>query len=123
MDEKLAEPEVGTLPLAPRNPLPYLDQVRALRTFHTGCETLRDAGGPVTRLTLAPKWLMPPAVVVTSPQGACDVLGRTDAYIEKARVHDETRHLLPDMGHNMMLEPEWAAVAQRIHAWLGTHQL
>jgi hypothetical protein len=24
------------------------------------------------------------------------------------------------MGHDMMLEPGWAAVAERIHAWLGT---
>jgi pimeloyl-ACP methyl ester carboxylesterase len=29
----------------------------------------------------------------------------------------------PNMGHNMMLEPGWAAVAERIHTWLGTHRL
>lgn len=29
----------------------------------------------------------------------------------------------PDMGHNMMLEPGWPAVAERIHTWLGTHGL
>jgi pimeloyl-ACP methyl ester carboxylesterase len=29
----------------------------------------------------------------------------------------------PDMGHNMMLEPGWAAVAERIHTWLGAHGL
>jgi hypothetical protein len=23
------------------------------------------------------------------------------------------------MGHNMMVEPGWAAVAERIHSWLG----
>jgi len=28
-----------------------------------------------------------------------------------------------DMGHNMMLEPGWAGVAQRIHAWLETRNL
>ncbi|OBI16974.1 alpha/beta hydrolase [Mycobacterium sp. E2497] len=27
------------------------------------------------------------------------------------------------MGHNMMLEPAWADVAERIHAWLETHDL
>jgi pimeloyl-ACP methyl ester carboxylesterase len=27
------------------------------------------------------------------------------------------------MGHNMMLEPGWAAVAERIHAWLHTRDL
>lgn len=26
--------------------------------------------------------------------------------------------IVPDMGHDMMLEPGWSAVAERIHAWL-----
>ena len=29
----------------------------------------------------------------------------------------------PDMGHDMMLEPGWADVAERIHTWLGTRDL
>jgi alpha-beta hydrolase superfamily lysophospholipase len=29
----------------------------------------------------------------------------------------------PDMGHNMMIEPGWAHVAARIHAWLETRDL
>jgi alpha-beta hydrolase superfamily lysophospholipase len=28
-----------------------------------------------------------------------------------------------DMGHNMMLEPGWADVAKRIHAWLESRDL
>jgi hypothetical protein len=28
-----------------------------------------------------------------------------------------------DMGHNMMLEPGWADVAARIHAWLDKRDL
>lgn len=28
--------------------------------------------------------------------------------------------IFPKMGHNMMLEPGWETVAQRIHSWLGT---
>lgn len=47
--------DVATLPPAPRNPLPYWRQVRAVRSFHTGQELLRDAGGPVTRMVLGPK--------------------------------------------------------------------
>ncbi|MEZ0365435.1 cytochrome P450 [Mycobacterium sp. pUA109] len=90
--------DVAALPLAPKNPLPHRQQVRALRAFHTGCEALRDAGGPVTRLILAPKWLMPPVVVVTSPQGAHDVLGRGGALVDRTRVHEEMRHL---MGPNL----------------------
>jgi cytochrome P450 len=85
---------VQILPLAPENPLPYLKKLRAVRAFHTGFEELRDAGGPVTRLVLGPKWLVPPMVVVTSPQGGRDMLGRTDAFIDKTATHEEFRNLL-----------------------------
>ena len=94
MEETVDEVALTELPAAPRNPLPYRQQVRAIRTFHTGLETLRDSGGPVTRLTLAPKSLMPPVVVATSPQGARDILGRSGGHIEKTRIHHEMRHLL-----------------------------
>ncbi|PRC54953.1 cytochrome P450, partial [Mycobacterium sp. ITM-2017-0098] len=82
---------LSDLPLAPRNPLPYRQQMKAIRMFHTGLETLRDAGGPATRPKLAPKWLMPQVVVATSPQGAHDILGRGGGHIEKTRVHHEMR--------------------------------
>ncbi|WP_275571805.1 cytochrome P450 [Mycolicibacterium vanbaalenii] len=94
MVETVEREDLRALPLAPRNPLPYRQQVRAIRTFHTGLETLRDAGGPVTRLKLAPKWLMPPMVVATSPQGARDILARGGGHIDKTRVHHEMRQLL-----------------------------
>ncbi|RFZ66185.1 hypothetical protein DE4576_03129 [Mycobacterium marinum] len=38
-------PDVRSLPLAPRNPLPYWQQLKALKTLHVGSEALRDAGG------------------------------------------------------------------------------
>lgn len=85
---------VHELPPAPKNPLPYRQQVTAIRAFHTGLETLRDAGGPVTRLRLGPKWLMPPVVVAASPQGARDILGRGGEHIDKTRIHYEMRQLL-----------------------------
>jgi cytochrome P450 len=93
MVETVETVALSQLPLAPRNPLPYRQQVQAIRTFHTGVETLRDAGGPVTRLTLAAKWLMPPVVVATSPQAARDILGRSAEHAERTRVHHETRHV------------------------------
>jgi pimeloyl-ACP methyl ester carboxylesterase len=31
--------------------------------------------------------------------------------------------IFPNMGHDMMLEPGWAAVAERIHGWLETRDL
>jgi pimeloyl-ACP methyl ester carboxylesterase len=40
-----------------------------------------------------------------------------------ARAYRAEAEFFPNMGHNMMLEPGWAAVAQRIHTWLGTHRL
>src|SRR5262245_16344164 len=71
--------DVAALPLAPKNPLPFRQRLHAVRVFHTGQEALRDAGGPVTRVSFGPKWLVPPVVVATSPQAARDVLGHKDA--------------------------------------------
>jgi cytochrome P450 len=107
-DRDVASADVATLPLAPRNPLPLWRQLTAARAFHTGPETLRDAGGPVTRVILGPKRLMPPVVIVTSPQGARDVLGRTDAVAERGEtpMATELRRL---MGGNLLVLPhdEW----------------
>src|ERR1700736_6589237 len=105
--EPTASRDVTALPLAPKNPLPYRQQLSCLRAFHTGVQTLRDAGGPVTRLQLAPKWLMPPIVIATSPQGGRDILGRSDAVMERTVVHHEVRHLfganLFDLTHEAWL--------------------
>ncbi len=97
---------VEELPLAPRNPLPLRQQMRALRDFHTGPEILRDAGGPVTRLKLAPSWLIPDIVVTTSPKGAHDVLGTSDAIVERNTLHHEMRGMI---GANLFVVPhdEW----------------
>jgi cytochrome P450 len=94
VDDIADKPGVGGLPLVPRNPLPIRQQLNALRVFHTGQETLRDAGGPVTRLSLGPKWLLPPIVLATTPKGARDILGRSDALVERNKVHQEMRQLL-----------------------------
>ena len=91
--------DTSTLPRAPRNPLPRSEQVKALRAYHTGLSTLRDAGGYVTLLSLGPSWLVPPMVVATSPQGIHDILGRRDGLAEKANsVFVEMRRL---MGGNL----------------------
>jgi cytochrome P450 len=85
------KPDVKALPLAPRNPLPLRRALKVLRRFHTGIEELRDAGGPVTRIKLGPSWLVPELVVTTSPQGAHDALGTSDAIAERNNMHDELR--------------------------------
>jgi len=37
-----------------------------------------------------------------------------------AAVYGAEAEIFPNMGHNMMLEPGWQAVAERIDAWLTT---
>jgi alpha-beta hydrolase superfamily lysophospholipase len=58
------------------------------------------------------------------------VLGATDdGLVTQAEVRATARAYRTDaeffagMGHNMMLEPGWAAVAERIDAWLATRDL
>jgi pimeloyl-ACP methyl ester carboxylesterase len=52
-----------------------------------------------------------------------------DGMVTSAEVHATARayrteaEFFPGMGHNMMLEPGWADVAARIHAWLQTRDL
>lgn len=105
----LESTEVATLPLAPKNPLPYRHQLRAVRSLIDGHQELLDAGGPVTRIVLAPKWLFPAAVLIASPQGARDVLGRTDEIADRgeATIAIQMRRL---MGGNLLVLPH--------HQWL-----
>jgi cytochrome P450 len=108
MTTTVTGPDVTALPLAPRNPLPYRDRLAAARQFDSGPELLRDSGGPVTQNVLGPKWMIPPMVFVSSPQGAHDVLARTDAFAERAAtpIAVELRRLI---GDNLLVMPhrEW----------------
>jgi cytochrome P450 len=101
--------DVAKLPLAPMNPLPYRHQLRAVRSLIDGFQELFDAGGPITRMVLGPKWLFPTAVLVASPQGARDVLGRTDEIADRggATTSIQIRRL---MGGNLLVLPH--------HQWL-----
>ncbi|MGO8850063.1 cytochrome P450 [Mycobacterium sp.] len=98
---------VAALPLAPKNPLPYRERLKAVRDFHTGVDKLRDAGGPVTQVILGPKWLIPPIVIATSPQGIRDIVSVRDGSVDKtSTVATELRRLL---GGNLFVLPhaEW----------------
>src|SRR6201996_212719 len=75
--------DIAKLPLAPKNPLPYRHQLRAIRSLIDGFEEILDAGGPVPRIVLGPKWLFPTVVLIASPQGARDVLGRNDEIADR----------------------------------------
>src|SRR6478672_5555881 len=69
MVDTVQRPAVTSLPLAPKNPLPYRQRLEAARDLAAGPEMLRDAGGQVTRNILGPKWLLPPFVVVPRLRG------------------------------------------------------
>jgi cytochrome P450 len=101
--------DVAKLPLAPKNPLPYRHQLRAVRSLIDGHQELLDAGGPVTRIVHGPKWLFPTPVLIASPQGARDVLGRTDEIADRggATTAVQMRRL---MGGNLLVLPH--------HQWL-----
>jgi len=47
-------------------------------------------------VSFGPNWLVPPIVVVMSPNAIRDVLGRNDASSERCVVHDGVRHLAGD---------------------------
>ena len=87
---------------------PYRDQLRAVRSLIDGHQELLDAGGPVTRIVLGPKWLFPTVVLIGSPQGARDVLGRTDEIADRGGTTTaiQLRRL---MGGNLLVLPhhEW----------------
>jgi cytochrome P450 len=104
MTTMVTRPDVTALPLAPRNPLPYWRRLAAARQFDSGLELLRDSGGSVTRSVLGPRWIAPPLVFVSSPQGAHDVLARTDAFAERAAtpIAVELRRLV---GDNLLVMP------------------
>ena len=104
--ETVEKVELRALPLVPRNPLSYWQTMRAVRSLHAGVEQLRSAGGPMTRFSLGPAWLVPPVVLAASPRGIRDVLGRKDDSVEKTIVHHEMRHLL---GGNLfdLIHDEW----------------
>ena len=104
MTATITAPDLTALPLAPQNPLPYWRRLTAARQFDTGLELMRDSGGSVTRNVLGPRWAMPPLVFVSSPQGAHDVLARTDAFAERGAtpIASEIRRLL---GDNLLVVP------------------
>ncbi len=101
-------PDVTALPPAPKNPLPYWRRLTATKRFDTGLVVMRESGGPVTRNVLGPRWMVPPLVFVSSPQGTHDVLARTDTFAERAAapVSREIRRLT---GDNLLVVPhhEW----------------
>jgi alpha-beta hydrolase superfamily lysophospholipase len=53
----------------------------------------------------------------------CDGTITTDEVRATATAYRTEAEIFLNMGHDMMLEPGWQAVAERIHAWLETRGL
>ncbi|GAB7005050.1 cytochrome P450 [Nocardioides sp. AN3] len=100
-----------TLRLPPVVPMSLPARLRALRDFHTGPAVVRDLAGPVVRVPIGSRRLVPTFVVVTSPQGAHDVLaGSSNDIMDKlTTVHRETRLV----GDNLFNLPYQAWKPQR----------
>lgn len=80
--------------MPPRATVPRLRLLRELRTLTSVYEELRDTTGPVTTVLLGPARLVPPLVVVTSPEGARQMLsGHAGLFDKQALVFDEVRGL------------------------------
>jgi cytochrome P450 len=104
MVQPLEETDPSALPLAPKNPLSFRQRLKAIRSYIDGLQALLNAGGPITRVLLGPKWLVPNVVVIASPQGARDLLGRNDEVADRGRARTmvEMRAL---MGGNLLNLP------------------
>lgn len=63
-----------------------------------------------------PKRVRAPLLVLGAGQDGAVTAAEVRA---TARAYGTEPEFFPDLGHNMMLEPGWRAVAERIHSWLG----
>jgi pimeloyl-ACP methyl ester carboxylesterase len=101
---------------SPHTPQPVVEQCSARledADFRAVCLDI-----PLLNL-VRPRRVTTPLLVL---DGADDSWGQNVARAT-ARAYGTEAEFFPNMGHNMMLEPGWAAVAERIHTWLGTREL
>jgi pimeloyl-ACP methyl ester carboxylesterase len=64
-----------------------------------------------------PERVTAPLLVLGAEHDGCFTQDEVHATAQAYRTEAE---VFPNMGHNMMLEPGWETVADRIHAWLET---
>lgn len=81
------------------------ERIRCVTAFHTGLAEIAAAGGPVASVRLGPRRLTPQFVVVTSPQGAHDVLAASDGAFDKDMVVHVQIRALGDNVFNLLHEP------------------
>jgi cytochrome P450 len=81
------------------------ERIKCVQAFHTGLAEIAAVGGPVTTVRLGPKGLTPTFVVVTSPQGAHDVLAASDGAFDKDMIVHVQNRALGDNVFNLLHEP------------------
>lgn len=67
-----------------------------------------------------PKRVDTPLLVVGAQDDCCFTVDDVRAL---ARAYRTEAEIFPDIGHDVMLEPGWSLVAERIHTWLSTRGL
>ena len=67
-----------------------------------------------------PKRVTTPLLVLGADEDGAHTRGEI---LATARAYDTEAVFFPDMGHNMMLEPGWNHVAERIDSWLSAREL
>lgn len=98
--------QAQNFPVAPDVPMSLIKRIRTVRRLHTGPEEIRDAYGPVVLVHLGPKRVAPTLAIITSPQGAHDVLAGADGAFDKEMiVHVQTRTWAGDNLFNLPHEP------------------
>jgi pimeloyl-ACP methyl ester carboxylesterase len=83
-------------------------------------ESYRVLNVDMTLLNLVRPWRITTPILVL--EGA-DIGWGLRAAREIARAYHTEAEFFPDMGHNMMLEPGWQRVAERIDGWLSAQGL
>jgi pimeloyl-ACP methyl ester carboxylesterase len=78
----------------------------------------RGANGVLVRVR--PSQVTTPMLVLGA---TCDSTIRVKEVDATARAYGTDAEYFPNMGHDMMLEPRWQAVAERIDGWLTTRRL
>ena len=102
-----------------------LARIRRILTYSItrhGCK--KKARGSVSTVLLLslprPKRVKTPLLVLGADE---DGAHTRKEMLATARAYRTEAEFFPNMGHNMMLEPGWTAVAERIDSWLGTRGL
>ena len=83
-------------------------------------ESLRSAFDALFLNLPKPKRVCAPMLVLGGELDRCIAMKEIHA---TARAYQTEAEIFPGVAHNMMLEPEWAVVAHRIHAWLSARGL